>query len=394
MRVSWIKWTLIPLAAAGLLAFIEPKVADAEDNQAAGPGPTRALQSPLNWVYCSSPENCLAISSSFAATSSDGGHSWVSHRINHADRSFDTYFDGLACATPDICMAIGQYRDVASNRKGETETPRAAIARTSDGGHTWTPAAPLPKSVGPILNVISCPTRSFCLLAGESSNGRAGYALVTTNLGRSWRRLKIPKGNVLPGVTCETPRFCVAVAEGTFDHILTTNNGGSTWRRSSDLIRGPPETISSPTCIGFTRCLIVGWSYQEENLPPVASIIQTTDGGRTTTNDVLPPNTAVLSQISCASAAVCVAAGGGWNHAGGSGPPNLLTTSDGGATWVPRSLPASIIDINSISCPSVTSCMMVGSEGPNTFVQHPQATVAVSDDGGATWTVEWPMPSQ
>jgi photosystem II stability/assembly factor-like uncharacterized protein len=393
VRTNRLKWALIALAGTGLLGAVESEAAGAEATQVAGPALPAALQSPLNSVYCSSPQSCLAIGSSFAATTSDGGRSWASHPMSHAGMGFDE----LACPTPEICMAIGPYQDVIRNRKAKTETFRAAIAKTTDGGRTWTMAAPLPKGVGRALDAISCATRSYCVLAGSSLSvdgvPTVGYALATTNLGRSWRHLKIPRGDVLPGITCEMPGHCVAVAEGTFDHIATTNDGGSTWRQSSGLIRAPPDFVSSPTCIGLTRCYIVGWSYQEENLPPVASIIQTDDGGRTSINDVLPPNTSVLSQISCASAADCVAAGGGWNHAGGSGPPDLLTTSNGGTTWVARSLPASIIDINGISCPTVTWCMMVGSEGPNTFVQHPSATVAVTDDGGVTWTVEWPMPS-
>ena len=123
----------------------------------------------------------------------------------------------------------------------------------------------------------------------------------------------------------------------------------------------------------------------ELNLPPAAFIFQTNNGGRTWTNDVLPPDTSVLSQISCANAANCVAAGGGWNHGGAAGPPDLLTTRDGGTTWMARSLLAPILDINSISCPAVTSCIVVGSAGPSTLEQ-PLAAVAVTDDGGDTWT--------
>ncbi len=399
MRTNRIKWACIALAAAGLLTSIEPEVADAEAIQVAGSAPSAALQSPLNSVYCSSPENCLAIGSYFAATTSDGGRSWASHPIGHAGTHLDTNVGVLACATPDICMAALANQDVVRSRKLGTGISRAAIARTTDGGSTWTMAAPLPKGVGAIPNALSCPTKSYCLLAAGSSNGRAGRALVTTNLGRSWRRRKIPKGDVLPGVTCETPRHCVAVEERFTSgrlasaRIATTNNGGSTWRRASVPSEFPSEEISSPTCIGLTRCFILGWNYQEQDLPPAASMFQTNDGGRAWTNDVLPPGTAVLSQISCASAANCVAAGGGWNHAGASGPPDLLTTSDGGTTWVARSLPASILDINGISCPTVTSCMVVGSAGPSTPDQPP-ATVVVTDDRGASWTVEWPMPSQ
>ena len=386
---NWIKWICILIAVAGLLISIEPEVADGAYLQVASSVPSGALQSPLNSVYCSSPENCLAIGSYFAATTSDGGHSWASHRIGHAGTYLDTRFEALACPTPDICLAFGAV-STSGKRQAGTLTYRPTVARTTDGGRTWTMAAPLPKGVGPILNGLSCPTRSYCLLAGESSYGKAGYALVTTNLGRSWRRLKIPKGDVLSGVTCETRRYCVAVEERfksasiTSASITATNNGGSTWRRGSVPSQFPSEDMSSPTCIGFTRCFIVGWNYQELNFPPAASIFQTNDGGRTWTNDVLPPDTSVLSQISCASAADCVAVGGGWNHGGAGGPPDLLTTSDGGTTWMARSLPASVLVINSISCPTATSCMVVGSAGPNTLEQLP-AAVAVTDDGGDTW---------
>ena len=229
--------------------------------------PSGALQSPLDSVFCSSARNCLAIGSYFAATTSDGGHSWASHRISHASTYLDTHFGALACPTPDACLVFGA-QSTSRKRQARTMTYHPTVARTTDGGHTWTMAAPLPKGVGPIVNALSCPTRSYCLLAGESTDGKAGYALVTTNLGRSWRSLKIPKGDVLSGVTCKTRRYCVALEERfksaslASANIVTTDNGGSTWGRGSVPSRFPSEAMSSPTCIGLTRCFIVGWNYQ------------------------------------------------------------------------------------------------------------------------------------
>jgi photosystem II stability/assembly factor-like uncharacterized protein len=388
-----VRWTFLLLLAIGLLSSIESAVAGGASAQIASRAPPGALRYPLSSVHCFSPQRCVGLGQNFFATTTDGGRAWASYRISRANTDLETDFDGLACPTPNTCMAVGDSERQVGNGKEKSETYRAAVARTSDGGRTWTPGAPLPIGAGPILGPISCPTKSLCLLTRESTDHTVGGALGTTNMGRSWRRVGLPKGDVLSGVTCETRRFCLATGVvsvgkpvgGYAYSIITTTNGGATWRPSS-LPGGVPDgdpNLVNPTCTA-NRCYVVGFEVGLGVLP-TGSIIESNDQGKTWTNAVLPAGRSALNVIACASATECVAGSPGTSD-GVSIPRPLLTTTDSGTTWVARSLPESLANLDGVSCPTVTWCMAVGT-GPQTRNAAPPVTVVVTDNGGASWTV-------
>jgi photosystem II stability/assembly factor-like uncharacterized protein len=388
-----LKWSFLALLAIGLLASIESGVASGATTEETSPAQSGALRYPLTSVHCFSPLHCMGLDQNFFTTTTDGGRTWASYPIGRANTDLEADFDGLACPTPNTCMAVGDYEGQVGRSKEKNETYRAAVARTSDGGRTWTPGSPLPKGAGPILGPISCPTKSLCLLARESTDHDVGGALATTNMGRSWRRVGLPQGDVLSGVTCETHRFCLVTGVvsarnpvgGYAYSIITTTNGGAAWRPSS-LPAGVPEgnpNLVSPTCLA-KRCYVVGYEVGLGVLP-TGSIIESNDLGKTWTNAVLPAGRSALNVIACASASDCVAGSPGTSD-GVSIPRPLLTTTDGGATWTARSLPVSLANLNSVSCPTVTWCMAVGT-GPQVRNSAPPVTIAVTDDGGTSWTV-------
>lgn len=408
MGTNWIKWAFIALATGGLLTSVGPEVANGTPEQAAGVGstpetvryistPSGALRSHLSSVYCSSSENCLAIGQQYAATTSDFGRTWTSHRI----LPDGTVVATMACPTSHVCVAVGSSAE--ETPKYDSTPHRAVVLTTTDGGRSWTRDPALPKDVGG-LNDISCLTESYCLTVGTPENGSAGVALATTNLGRSWRRLNLPKRVEPEFVTCFTRSACVAVggnADGVNENsIITTDNGGSTWMRTSlpgDAYgQGAPE-IGGLTCTTRTRCLIFGNIYRIFSGQPGAVgytgfLVKSIDGGKTWTSGEIPAGAQELDEITCEGATNCVAVtGGSYIEALG-----LFTSSDGGMTWAARSLPPSIYALSDVACPSTTTCMAVGTgrDVEDTLNDRGElAAIAVTHDGGATWTAEWPKLS-
>jgi hypothetical protein len=62
----------------------------------------------------------------------------------------------------------------------------------------------------------------------------------------------------------------------------------------------------------------------------------------------------------------------------------VLTTTDAGITWTHRSMPANLIGLNSVSCPTLDQCVAIGissSENPSGI----EPVVAATSDGGASW---------
>ena len=62
----------------------------------------------------------------------------------------------------------------------------------------------------------------------------------------------------------------------------------------------------------------------------------------------------------------------------------IETTSDGGATWVPETVPTDAPTLTSVSCGSATRCVAVGSES----IPGEVATVAIlsTQNGGRSWS--------
>ena len=409
MPTNWMNWAFIALAAGGLLTSIDPEVADGAPEQTAGVGstpetvryistPSGALQSRLSSVYCSSSENCVAIGGQYAATTSDFGRFWTSHRFLHGG----AVVGAMACPTSHVCVAVGGSPEEGTPQY-DSLLHRAVVLTTTDGGRAWTREPALPKDVGGLDN-ISCPTKTYCLTVGTSADGSGGVALATTNLGRSWRRLNLPKRLEPDLLTCFTRGACVA-AGGTGDgtsqmNIISTDNGGSTWTQTSlpgDAYDQVVPEIGGLTCTTRTRCFIVGDIYKIFSGEPGAVgytgfLVESIDGGRTWTSGASPAGAQAVDEITCESAANCVAVTGGTDIEA----LGLFTSGNGGTTWTARTIPPSVFSILDIACPSTTTCMAVGT---GRDVDDPLndrrelAAVVVTHDNGATWTAEWPKLS-
>jgi photosystem II stability/assembly factor-like uncharacterized protein len=367
-----------------------------EVERTAGPVATSALAAPLVSVICSSRQTCVAIGSgsretdclgggctgttyySIGTSTSDGGAHWSSTSIFKGVGSLNA----LACASAEICLAVGY------SRAGELN--RGAVIRTGDGGHSWVLVSGLPSGVG-VLSSISCPTPRFCMAVGASKDGSAGLALTTTNSGQRWTRGSLPKGEKsLTLLNCTSPRHCIAEGGGQSGYagtIITTSNGGRTWQQSSLPTGIGPVGVpysAAITCTVPNLCFIVGYSTPGDGSPS-GYVMASSDGGRSWVFEGLPSGITSPNAISCANSSDCVVVGGGFEARGGL-DRLILTTTDGGRTWVSRSVPTGLGGFDAVSCPTVTTCIATGF---NVIGTSPvlQPSIAVTSNGGAVWIV-------
>ena len=89
------------------------------------------------------------------------------------------------------------------------------------------------------------------------------------------------------------------------------------------------------------------------------------------------PAEAGSSAISCPSATTCYVVGQNSNGLGG----DIIATSDGGANWTSSTIPAGAEEINAISCPSTSTCFAVGFSGT-------EGLVLATTNSGSSWTTE------
>jgi photosystem II stability/assembly factor-like uncharacterized protein len=393
MRRSWIRWSCLPLAVAGIFSSSGDAAATAVPQRATVSIPVQDLKVPLVSVDCSTARICVAIGmepygaavGSIALTTSDEGNTWAGTPVLHGVK----YLHTLACLSAATCVAVGE------NPLGNGV--RGTVLRTLDAGHSWLLTPPLPKGIGRLVG-LSCHAMAFCMAVGESASFNGAVAVVSDSAGRTWKRVALPRGEEdLSLVICTTSRYCIAEGaveatigdptSGNRPSIITTANGGATWKQSSLVFNSAAPAgiamFSGLTCATSTHCLLVGDATPGDGSPS-GMIASSTDRGVSWTFQVVPGGTTFLNAISCGSATRCVVAGGGIEARGGI-DRDILTTSDGGQTWISRAVPSGTVGLDGISCSSPTSCMAVGFGLSATDPTAEPSAVIVSTDGGTTW---------
>jgi photosystem II stability/assembly factor-like uncharacterized protein len=286
----------------------------------------------------------------------------------------------VSCAAGASCVIVG------GTPKGNNY--QGVLATSSDGGQSWTTSSPLLSTVGQ-LRQVACPTVAFCMAVGASPDGSTGVTLVRTPT-QDWTPLSLPseqKSLVL--VACPTASQCVAVGgppSDTESHVLVTTDGGMSWtpsilpQQASSLVG--TVTTQSISCPSTQECFVAGFETPGDGSPS-GRVFVTYDGGLQWVPQTVPTSTTYLLGVSCPTTTDCVAVGGGVPPRGGPSQAMIVTTTDGGNDWVLRGVPNGVNGLSSISCPTLDSCIAVGS-GPT------GPMVAYSSDGGATWSASAP----
>jgi photosystem II stability/assembly factor-like uncharacterized protein len=338
-----------------------------------------------------SAQKCVAVGSSIGVTSDGGAHWAITPRLFRVQE-----LAALACPTKRTCIAVGYNLPPGTTPENWEQ---GVVLKTSDGGHAWTVVAGLPRRVG-ILSGVSCPTATFCMAVGEDPERAFGVALVTNSAGQRWRALSLPPGQAGLGlVTCTTARTCLA--QGTKEaitgdpnsahpfNVLTTTDSGRTWKQGTPAESGP-GIVGYPAqgmaCPNPSRCFLVGDGAPGDG-SPFGLIVTSVDDGAAWELQAIPSGTTILNAISCPSPTDCVVVGGGFDPRGGI-DHDILTTSDGGRTWFSRPVPSEVTGLSGVSCPSVLICVAVGFGPTRTDAYADQSVVAVTTNGGATWTAK------
>lgn len=233
------------------------------------------------------------------------GATWSTTRSPRVVRPQGT-FSAVSCARASNCVAVGNQVD-----PNGTQQP---LVQRSHGTHWSIESAPSPAGASvAALAGVSCPSPRFCMAIGSLDQFQAERPFAERWTGSSWRAVPVPAlsgvstGN-LTSVACTSARFCMAVGSGG-GGTLTERWDGSRWR-----------ALSAPNSPGHS------FTY--------------------------------LSGVSCRTPSACTAVG----IAGGRATDYPVAERWNGRAWQLQQIPAphGSDDLNGVTCSSTRECIAVG----------------------------------
>ena len=180
----------------------------------------------------------------------------------------ESQLTAVSCASASSCTAVGTYPDTSDDTDGLAEA-------FSNGA--WAPRE-LPVSAAsgglPELTAVSCPSVSFCAVAGQYLNASdAARGLLMTESGGSWKVATAPFPPGAPGgssykeqaISCATAQSCVIAgiyndASGQYSDLLTLSGG--VWAGGN--VPAPPDSatgeggVQGVSCPSASFCVAVG----------------------------------------------------------------------------------------------------------------------------------------
>ena len=233
-----------------------------------------------------------------------------------------------------------------------------AIAPSAASATGWS-LRPVPNADGTRLNGVSCVTPRFCLAVG----GNKGGAVVERWNGSAWQIEPTPPVNAtLTGVSCTDARACTAVGGSTAERW-----DGSSWSVESLPVPSDANSIftGSVSCPTVHECVVAGGYFGSGgNLLPYTELW---DGSTWT---LVPSARAAdesydpLFSVSCARANSCEAVG-------------RIAEHWNGVDWTRQSFPIHTGSegalLFGVSCPRRHDCVAVGTDfvgGDTTLADH------------------------
>jgi hypothetical protein len=265
---------------------------------------------------------------------------------------------------------VGLAFDVIGHRVRVASSWLAAVAVSlawvtpAVAGTTWL-VVKSPTMAGPdpdLLSGVSCGSPTFCVAVGTGEN----RAMIEGWNGVKWTFATSPKGAPLAqlsAVDCTSVRSCWAVGVNGSGGALFEYWNGSEWRAVS----GPAgkDVLTSVSCVSARFCAAVGESGNR-------SVVMLWQGRRWTVSRYLARYAAVA--VSCLSSSFCQAVGVGSDS-------TPYASSWNGSRWV-SSHPVTAVraGFSAVSCWSTHGCVAVGST-----VQHQNAPEHVVDGLVERW---------
>ena len=403
LTTSWEPARLLPSGAhpvrapSGTWRLMSDLVTRGWQENTAGPEPGRLTCPSATTCYVEGDNSTSSSGSpdwnSFYA-STDGAQSWSVLPVPKGI----TFTSALSCASAADCAAGGLYYG-----------HQPVYLSTANGGHSWT-VRPLPADVGQIMN-LDCVTATTChgLASATGDAMSPGFQMlfsdvhfvVTSDGGRRFTVVPFGKGESIQNVSCPTASHCVAVGLSDnndprtgpdLDHgvLLTSDDGGMTWRQHTWPSGYGPGVFPSVTCADASHCAMIGFierngregnqvGYsQGKDAVQYTVIAFSSDGGVTWTASTLPRTMPypMMDTLTCPTSQTCYAAGGDLiaqriGKAENAESSVVAVTQDAGRTWqrvsfaVPAKVPGgmqgdSFMEIGQIQCPSADACVAIG----------------------------------
>jgi hypothetical protein len=231
------------------------------------PGPAGGTNASLTGVSCPSVRNCGAVGSyvnraviGMALAEGSRGGTWTIQAARNPVGSFTSVLEADSCPGAAHCEAVGLYlAGVGGGTLAEVRSgPTWSVERTAN------PAGATQSS----LLGVACASADQCMAVGQSVGPAGTVTLAETWNGRTWRIVRTPTPvnsftSALEAVSCSAPDACTAVGTD------STNNGqatlaeawnGKTWRIQST--PDPPGTfadvLTGVSCVAATACSAVG----------------------------------------------------------------------------------------------------------------------------------------
>ncbi len=374
----------VPSAAGGASAGSSPAAvggASTGSSPAAvgGPSPGAGMKhfDFLNGVSCASPANCTAVGQYYRTAGGPqltlverwNGRAWRSEPSPSIGRG--STLDSVACPSPTRCTAVGSLV-IGWN------------------GVSWK----VELRSSPFVSV-SCAAPGSCMAVGVTPGGtpESGYFDGTGWKLQPMPRPRHPAQNItLAGVSCAGPSFCLAVGDYSYgvgamasptarDKTFAERWNGSSWRVVPTVNVASWNQLTAVSCTSPRSCTAVGSSASR------FALAERWDGSTWTIQRVPGANRAgstQLTAVSCSSGSACMAVG--TYNAGIA----AIAESWNGVAWTLHVMPGPPQPQPFVQ-PAGLSC--TGSAGP-------AECVAVGNDGrtlaeiwaGARWQIT-PTPS-
>jgi hypothetical protein len=192
------------------------------------------------------------------------GAKWTLQTASIPGGARSTYPGAVSCHFATFCVVAGESY---ASLKG---APAMLLARWNGKGFTVM-TAPVPAGAANItLNDISCPSETFCGVAGFSANssGKSDFGFAEMWNGKSWTADKVaaPNGNAesfLFGISCRPSGRCAAVGSAgpsTAANATALSYSGKTWAVQN--VPGPGSGKSSDffgvNCLRDNQCTAIG----------------------------------------------------------------------------------------------------------------------------------------
>jgi hypothetical protein len=296
----------------------------------------------------------------------------------------NAYLGGRACPNPTTCVAVGSYFDTSGDAQSMAATwTKGTFARAVELTLPSN-AYSSPTLSGAWDTGIACPSATTCLAIGQYDD-KAGQGLVMSS---TWTKgafapaveIEQPantsvasESGRVQSIACPTATTCIAVGsyaagqKSVANQAMTATWTNGTFARAvepkapSNAASQPYAVLTEIACPSATTCIAVGAYLPTGLTEPVGWQVTVTGGAFTASQAITPPDSAGrLFGIGCTTSATCVAVGSTFNT---KVQATWVTTESGGTFPTGKKVAppsGSGIEYSAVTCPTSTSCLMVG----------------------------------